>query len=125
MAPSRVLGGVAALALALVISGSAAGTGPLSSGLQGVVRRGPTTPVCAIGKPCSTPVKTTLIFTRLGRRFTVPTGTYGGYRALLAPGVYSVTTSPKIGFGNLTPARVKVRLGHVDHLDFTADTGIR
>ena len=49
----------------------------------------------------------------------------GTYRALLVPGIYEVTTKPKIGFGGLKPGRVKVRSGHVDHLDFFADTGIR
>ena len=46
-----------------------------------------------------------------------------GWQVLAAFG--AITTKPKIGFGGLKPGRVKVRSGHVDHLDFFADTGIR
>jgi hypothetical protein len=114
--------GFAALTAAFVVG---PGGIALTSGLQGVVRVGPTMPVCKVGEPCSRAVKTTLVFTRLGRQIRVPTATDGSYRAVLPAGIYSVTTSPKIGFGAIKPARVKVRLGHVDHLDFFADTGIR
>jgi hypothetical protein len=95
------------------------------SGLRGVVRRGPTQPVCQAGQPCSEPAQTTLVFTRLGHRFLARAAVNGAYRILLPPGIYSVATAPKIGFGVVRPAHVHVRRGHVDHLDFYADTGIR
>ena len=111
-------------ALALAAAAPAAGVLP-HSGLKGVVHVGPTTPVCMVGQPCSAPVQTTLVFTRRGRHVSIPTDADGNYRALLVPGIYDVATKPKIGFGGLRPARVKVRSDHVDHLDFFADTGIR
>jgi hypothetical protein len=114
--------GLAAVATAVVVGPGAVA---MTSGLQGFVRVGPTMPVCKVGEPCSRAVKTTLVFTRLGRRILVRTGADGAYRALLPAGIYEVTTSPKIGLGVIKPTRVKVRLGHVDHLDFFADTGIR
>jgi hypothetical protein len=115
-------GGLAAVAAAVVVGPGAVA---LTSGLQGHVRIGPTAPVCRVGEPCSRAAKTTLVFTRLGSRILVHTGADGSYRAVLPAGIYSVTTSPKIGFGVIKPARVKVRLGHLDHIDFFADTGIR
>jgi len=109
----------------MVLAAAGPAAGVTASGLHGVVRRGPTSPVCFVGRPCSAPVKTTLVFTRLARRVLVRSNADGTYLALLAPGIYSVTTSPKIGFGVLKPARVEVRAGHLDRIDFSADTGIR
>jgi len=115
-------GGLAAVTAAVVVGpGGAAAI----SGLQGYVRIGPTMPVCKVGEPCTRTVKTTLVFTRPGHRILARTRADGSYSALLPAGIYSVTTSPKIGFGLIKPARVKVRLAHVDRLDFFADTGIR
>jgi hypothetical protein len=115
----------AALLSAIVLAAAGPAAGVTASGLHGVVRRGPTSPVCFVGQPCSAPVKTTLVFNRLGRRVLVRSGADGAYLALLAPGIYAVTTSPRIGFGVVKPARVEVRAGHLDRLDFLADTGIR
>ena len=119
------LGGLGAVAAASIVISAAAPAAGLRSGLHGVVRRGPTAPVCEVGQPCSAPVKTTLVFTRAGRRIRVATHVDGSYRALLGPGIYAVATSPRIGFGVLRPARVRVRIGHIDRIDFYADTGIR
>src|SRR5438045_1194069 len=113
------------LALLAVVMAAAPAGAVGTTGLQGFVRVGPTAPVCRIGEPCSKAGQTTLVFTRLGRRTLVRTTKDGSYRALLPAGIYSVATSPKIGLGLVTPAHVKVRLGHLDHIDFFADTGIR
>ena len=109
----------------LALAPAAPAAGGTASGLYGVVWQGPTQPVCRIDVPCSAPAQTTLVFTRFGRQFRVRTRTDGRYRAVLPPGIYAVTTAPRIGFGFLQPARVKVRPARFDHLDFRADTGIR
>src|SRR5438270_5260434 len=107
----------ALLALALV-----------TSGFHGVVTRGPTAPVCRIGKPCSEPaVGAVLVFARDGRvAARVRAGAGGRYVVHLAPGVYAVRVDPaqKIGSG-LRPRRVNVRPGVLARLDFQIDTGIR
>lgn len=96
------------------------------SGLHGTVTKGPTTPVCREGIPCSAPAQVTLLFRRAGRTTRVRSSATGAYRADLAPGYYTVTTTERIGITrNIRPERVHVRAGHVDRLDFTIDTGIR
>jgi hypothetical protein len=100
----------------------------LVSGLHGVVMRGPTQPVCQIGKPCSEPaVGAVLVFSRGGRvAARVRAGPAGRYAVHLQPGFYAVRlpTAPKIGSG-LTPRQVRVRSGLDARLDFDIDTGIR
>ena len=75
--------GALGVAAVLAVAGSAAGAP--ASGLTGTVWRGPTTPVCMVGKPCSAPMKTTLVFARHGQRFLFRSKPNGSYRALLPP----------------------------------------
>jgi hypothetical protein len=100
----------------------------LASGFHGVVTRGPTTPVCQIGKPCSEPaVGAVLVFSHGGRvAARVRAGSGGRYAVHLEPGFYvvQVAPSPKIGTG-LRPGQVRVRAGIFGRLDFEIDTGIR
>jgi hypothetical protein len=100
----------------------------LTGGLHGVVTRGPTTPVCRVGVPCSAPaVGAVLVFARAGHETTrVRSGAGGRYSVRLAPGYYTVTIGsvPRIGFG-LRPGRVHVARGIDARLDFSIDTGIR
>jgi hypothetical protein len=98
------------------------------AGLHGVVTRGPITPVCQVGKPCSGPaVGVVLVFSRDGREAArARTGPGGRYVVRLAPGLYAVrlTTAPRIGSG-ITPRQVRVRSGVDERVDFDIDTGIR
>ena len=98
------------------------------SGLHGTVSRGPITPVCRVGVPCSAPaVGAVLVFSRRGQAVArVRTGVGGRYSVHLEPGYYTVAISPvpHIGFG-LRPTRVHVAAGVDAHLDFSVDTGIR
>lgn len=116
--------------IAVVLAGavaSATGAGTtVTSGLQGVVYKGPVRPVCSVDEPCDAPARVTLVFTRYARSVRVRSAGNGRYRALLAPGIYRVSTVERIGIGrNIRPANVKVRRGHIDRLDFFIDTGIR
>jgi hypothetical protein len=100
----------------------------LTSGLHGIVTRGPTTPVCMVGVPCSArAVGAVLVFSRAGHTvLRVRTGAGGRYSVHLAPGYYTVQVSPvpRIGFG-IRPAHVLVRRNVDTRLDFSIDTGIR
>lgn len=87
--------------------------------------RGPTTPVCMLGKPCSEPaVGAVLAFSRAGRVVHVRVGAGGRYAVRLARGTYTVRELPaaKIGTG-VRPDRVRVA-GPM-RADFFIDTGIR
>jgi hypothetical protein len=123
------LGGLAAA----VAAGFALAARPYaaSSGLHGTVTRGPLTPVCRNDVPCEVPVPNLeLSFDKpdvagfAARR--VETDEDGNYRILLPAGIYTVTMPGRPRFGKASsPHQVKVRLAHVDRLDFHIDTGIR
>jgi hypothetical protein len=98
-----------------------------ASGLHGVVTRGPTTPVCQVGKPCSEPaVGAVLVFVRNGKvAARVRAGAAGRYAVSLQPGLYAVRVSPPQRIGGLKPSQVRVRSGSSGRVDFGIDTGIR
>jgi hypothetical protein len=98
-----------------------------ASGLHGVVTRGPTTPVCQVGKPCSEPaLGAVLVFAHDGKvAARVRVGAGGRYAVALQPGVYAVRLSPPQRIGGLEPSQVRVRSGSSGRVDFQIDTGIR
>jgi len=99
----------------------------LTSGLQGVVTRGPTRPVCRAGEPCTAPApRVRLVFLRGLRQFSVTTDARGRYRIALAPGSYLVrlVPAPLVG-GGLRPSAVVVPAGRYATRNFSYDTGIR
>jgi len=62
--------------------------------LHGVVRIGPTTPVCRVGQPCDKPAKrVALRFTSGARSVTTTTDAFGRYRVSLGPGTWTVHAS--------------------------------
>jgi hypothetical protein len=76
------------------------------SGFHGFVEKGPTTPVCRAGQPCTAPAQVTLVFRnmRTTRTFRTRSNTQGAYRILLTPGYYTVTTVERIGLArNIRP----------------------
>ena len=116
---------LALLALAVVAPASAT-TG---HGLYGVVRRGPTKPVCSIGEPCSEPATHTKLRFLRGTAVvsSVVTDARGRYRVRLPRGVYVVRVAgvPAGGMGGrITPATVRVRAAW-RRQNFDIDTGIR
>ena len=70
--------------------GSLVALAVLLSGLHGTVTKGPTMPVCRVGRPCSAPVQVTLVFRRAGHVYRARSGTDGRYRIVLLPGYYTV-----------------------------------
>ena len=111
--------------MATVIASAAPAT-TLSSGLYGVVHKGPIMPVCRNDVPCDAPAQVTLLFMR-GTNVVARgrSAADGRYRIAIPPGYYAVKTQPKIGFGVIRPLNVHVRAGHFDRLNFFVDTGIR
>ena len=97
-----------------------------SSGLYGTVMRGPITPVCRVGVSCDAPAKRIILtFQGAGVLKTTRTDEHGGYRIELPAGIYTMRTSSK-PFGQIPrPAKVHVRAGYSDKINFTIDTGIR
>lgn len=110
--------------LALTTCDSAGGSG--TSGLKGMVTRGPITPVCQVGRPCSAPAKgVVLVFRRSGDERRTRTDSAGRYRIALAPGMWSVSlTRTGIGY-RLTPVAVRVEAGRFRVANLSIDTGIR
>jgi hypothetical protein len=96
----------------------------LLNGLYGVVTRGPTTPVCQVGVPCSAPYgHSTLVFSRTGITQRVTTDAKGKYRIGLAPGRWSLRVK-NAHFG-WKPTAVWVPKGRYAKLNVFVDTGIR
>jgi carboxypeptidase family protein len=96
----------------------------LLSGLAGVVSRGPVTPVCRQGMPCSKPYPhATLLFSRAGVTKRVVTDEKGAYRISLVPGRYGVRVA-QAQFGS-RPTSAFVPRGRYAELNISVDTGIR
>jgi hypothetical protein len=96
----------------------------LLSGLYGVVTRGPTTPVCQVGVPCSAPyANATLLFSRSGSTRRVTTDAKGKYRIALAPGRWSLRV--KDAHFGARPTAVWVPAGRYAKVNVFVDTGIR
>jgi hypothetical protein len=107
--------------------GTSTNQGPTGD-LHGKVLRGPTSPVCRKGTPCTEPAGgARLAFVpRNGDGTIVVVTKDGSYSVSLAPGIYAVAVSPRppIG-GGVRPAAVRVIAGRTGTVDFLIDTGIR
>ena len=113
------------IALAVVAVAVPAMAATTSTGLRGLVTRGPITPVCRIDTPCSAPAKhTTVVFTRNGVSKSAVTGDNGRYSILLSAGTYAVRIPTGARFG-FTPRKVYVPAGRISTRNFSIDTGIR
>jgi hypothetical protein len=96
----------------------------LLSGLFGVVTRGPLTPVCRAGVPCTAPyAHATIVFSRAGLVRRVTTDANGKYRIGLAPGRWSLRVQ-NAHFG-ARPSTVSVPSARYAKLNVSVDTGIR
>jgi hypothetical protein len=124
----RVVGiTLAALAFGSALAGAAAPS-RLTSGLRGVVMRGPTKPVCDDTEPCEEPAAGVVLRFRRGDVVVarVTTAGAGGYRVRLRPGRYGVTTpSTRRPGAALSPRVVRVPTGRIARVDFHIDTGIQ
>jgi hypothetical protein len=115
------------LVAALTVSVGAA-SGATSSGLHGLVTRGPMRPVCMVDQPCDEPAANVqLVFLRNGVVVSrVRTSATGKYRLALSPGRYAVRLPGKPGLGRIVkPQTARVLRGRYTRVDFSIDTGIR
>jgi len=86
--------------------------------------RGPTSPVCRKGTPCSAPASgQRLVFKRGGVTASAVVAKDGSYSVSLPPGTYSVSLFP-LQRGRIEPSTVRVAAGR-DTVDFRIDTGLR
>jgi hypothetical protein len=119
---------ITALSLALVIvAGAGAQVTAVSSGLRGVVMRGPITPICVAEEPCTEPAgNVTLLFSRNGRIVgRAVTDSAGRYRLRLPAGVYAVRRPASVGIGRgIEPDHARVYARRFVRIDFSIDTGI-
>jgi hypothetical protein len=96
--------------------------------LHGTITRGPTTPVCQVGKPCTAPMSgAVLVFTRNGVvAARARSDSHGHYSLRLRLGTYTVSMAvrPKIGSG-VKPQTITLRRAVSTRIDFFVDTGIR
>lgn len=118
---------LAAFAVASGLASAAATPTAVTSGLRGVVMRGPIKPVCDEADPCEEPAAGVVLrFSRGGVVVArVTTGSKGGYRVKLRAGRYGVTTPNRRPGMDLTPRFVRVPFGRVARVDFHLDTGIQ
>ena len=89
--------------------------------------KGPTTPVCREGVPCSAPAAgVTLVFVRGGVRVaSATTSKAGTFRVVLSPGPDPVRLLSKQAFGAPPPRTVRVLPSRFAVANFDIDTGIR
>lgn len=117
----------ASVGLALASALAEAAGSRISSGLHGVVMRGPTKPVCREGEPCEAPAKGLVLqFRREGRIVAqAKTTQTGRYLVRLRRGRYVVTTPAARPGRQLTPRVVRVPCGRLDRVDLHLDTGLQ
>ena len=90
--------------------------------------RGPTSPVCQEGIPCSEPAAGTKLVFSQGSRVVARavTAKDGSYSVSLAAGTYMVATETPSPIGRgVDPSMVSVAAGRTSTVDFQIDTGIR
>lgn len=121
----RVL--IVTIAAAVVASSGAAATTP-RFGVWGVVTRGPITPVCMAGTPCTGPAKhVRLVFSQNGQAVAqVTTDDTGKYRLPLRAGLYAVRLAAGSAMvRTLEPSKARAVSTRWVRVDFSYDTGIR
>jgi hypothetical protein len=115
----------AAVAAAAVLVGTASAASTTArSGLHGTVVRGPTTPVCREGTPCTAiAAHLRISFVAGGVAHGATTDAKGRYAISLAPGRYAVRVAAVLG--RVRPATVVVPAGASRLQNLAVDTGIR
>jgi hypothetical protein len=96
--------------------------------LHGTITRGPTTPVCQVGTPCTAPMAgAVLVFRRNGVvAGRARSDAKGHYSVQLRLGTYTVSMAvrPKIGSG-VKPQTIRLSRPVSTRINFFVDTGIR
>ena len=118
-----------AVVAATAACASAATSPSATTGLTGVVIRGPVTPVCRIDVPCDAPFSATFSVERSGRRVTqFQSDAAGQFTVVLAPGVYTIVPAADAPIISPTTQGKSVTVvdnGMLTVVRLTFDTGIR
>ena len=107
-----------------------ASTGPSpTTGLTGVVMRGPVTPVCRVDVPCDAPFSATFTVQRAGQRVAqFQSDASGQFSVFLAPGPYTVVPNadaPLISPSSQAKSVTVADTGALTVVRLAFDTGIR
>jgi hypothetical protein len=119
------------IVIAAAVAGCAsAGSSPSpTTGLTGVVMRGPVTPVCRVDVPCDAPFSATFNVERSGRRVAqFQSDAAGQFTVLLSPGAYTIvpnTDAPIISPSSQAKSVTVADNGMLTVVRLTFDTGIR
>lgn len=118
--------------IAVVVTAACASAAPAPSattGLTGLVIRGPVTPVCRVDVPCDAPFSATFSVERSGRRVTqFQSDAAGQFTVFLAPGAYTIVPAadaPIISPTTQSKAVTVADNGMLTAVRLTFDTGIR
>ena len=95
------------------------------TGLEGTIRRGPTQPVCEVGKPCDAAVEAGFTLQRGGYEIAqFETDQAGHFVVYVEPGSYLLVPDQPIGISPQTPELTVGTVG-LTHIELMFDTGIR
>ena len=128
---TRRLDVLIALAAALTaLAGCASGSSPSpTTGLTGVVMRGPVTPVCRVDVPCDAPFSATFAVEQDGRQVAqFQSDATGQFTVYLKPGAYAVVPAadaPIIGASLQRKSVTVADNGMLTVVRLMFDTGIR
>ena len=122
--------GVLIVATAAVAACASAESSPSpTTGLTGVVMRGPVTPVCRVDLPCDAPFSATFTIEQDGRRVAqFQSDAAGQFTIYLKPGAYAIVPgadAPIIGASLQRKSVTVVDNGMLTVVRLTFDTGIR
>jgi hypothetical protein len=126
----RRLAFIANIAAAMLLSACASATMPSpTTGLTGVVSRGPVTPVCRVDVPCDAPFSATFSVEQDSRRVAqFQSDAAGQFTVYLKPGAYSVVPAADAPIISASSQRKPVTVadnGMLTVIRLTFDTGIR
>jgi hypothetical protein len=126
----RPLAPIALIAAAAVVAACASAPSPsTTTGLTGVVMRGPVTPVCRVDVPCDAPFSATFTVEQDGRRVAqFQSDAAGQFTIYLKPGAYTVVPAadaPIIGASFQRKSVTVADNGMLTVVRLTFDTGIR
>jgi hypothetical protein len=118
-----------AIATALSACASAAPSPSPTTGLTGVVMRGPVTPVCRVDVPCDAPFSATFTVEQGDRRIAqFQSDAAGQFTVYLKPGAYAIVPAadaPIIGASLQRKSVTVADNGMLTVVRLTFDTGIR
>jgi hypothetical protein len=120
---------ISAAATTIAACASAGSTPSTTTGLTGVVMRGPVTPVCRVDVPCDAPFSATFTVEQNGRRVAqFQSDAAGQFTVNLKPGAYMVVPAadaPIIGASLQRKAVTVADNGMLTVVRLMFDTGIR